>query len=632
MEPKTERILWRVSLLSWLVLLAQMVPYLSEIEFTGRVAPFFAGVVYLTYSLVYLLPVLLVLWGGTYLMALKPVDALLRRIGVRPRWVSYAAFVAALSFLQVFVFTDRFIFHLYGFHVNGFVWNLLLTRGGVESLGGSTSSELSFVLIIGGFVLLECVLLVAATRWRRLGQTLDAVLTRRKVIASSVLIVLASLTERFTYGVSSLYEYTPVLVAADAFPFYIPTTFASIAKRLGYEGREGPAVRLKMDSLQARYPLEPIHREPVDRPLNIVWLVAESLRSDALDPVLMPRTFEFSRTANSFKQHYSGGNGTRMAMFSMFYGLYGTYWFSFLHEQRGPVLMDAIIDSGYQTKMFSSAKFTYPEFDKTIFVRVPAEMLHEGEAQPKWRRDRENVDLLLDFIDKRDLSRPFMTFMFFESPHANYYFPRENVVREPYIEDLNYATMDLTRDIKKIKARYDNACNHLDSQYGRIIDYLRQHALLDSTIVLITGDHGEEFMEKGHWGHARGYPEEQVLVPMVLWVPGRPPREVTRMTSHLDVPATLMPLLGVTNSPEDYSLGHDMLGGEGREYTILCDWNTLCYVDGQFKAVFPMSGYGWRDRKVTTKDDRPVSTPAAFYESHRERIVDLMKQLKLFAR
>lgn len=75
---------------------------------------------------------------------------------------------------------------------------------------------------------------------------------------------------------------------------------------------------------------------------------------------------------------------------------------------------------------------------------------------------------------------------------------------------MNYARMDLENDITLIKNRYINSCHHLDSQLGRIIHYLESNQLLEKTIVIITGDHGEEFMEKGHWGHNSAYTEEQI--------------------------------------------------------------------------------------------------------------------------
>jgi membrane-anchored protein YejM (alkaline phosphatase superfamily) len=103
-----------------------------------------------------------------------------------------------------------------------------------------------------------------------------------------------------------------------------------------------------------------------------------------------------------------------------------------------------------------------------------------------------------------------------------------------------------------------------------------------------TGDHGEEFMEKGRWGHNSTFSQEQTLVPLVLWVPGQSPRQVDTITSHLDIPATLMDLLGVANSPLEYSQGTDLLGSQQRYYTVISGWDNVAYVDNEDKAIFPM--------------------------------------------
>lgn len=284
--------------------------------------------------------------------------------------------------------------------------------------------------------------------------------------------------------------------------------------------------------------------------------------------------------------------------------------------------------------LFSSARFSYPEFNKTVFAQVPESMFHDLSELPPglgWQRDRENVSRMLNFIDKRQPERPFMTFMFFESPHARYFFPPESVIRKPYLEDFNYATMDLKRDIGLIKNRYINSCRHLDSQYGRVIRYLEQHGLLDSTIVILAGDHGEEFMEKGHWGHNSSFVEEQTRTPLVLWVPGVAPRKVERLTSHVDIPATLLPLLGVTTPAGYYSQGFDLLGSQGKNYTIMVDWNTLGYVDGKNKVTFGYSGIEM-NQKVTTKNDVVVEDQEGFYATHRPVLLQIMKELTRFSK
>lgn len=256
-------------------------------------------------------------------------------------------------------------------------------------------------------------------------------------------------------------------------------------------------------------------------------------------------------------------------------------------------------------------------------------MLHEHNEKYGWQSDQKNVADMLKFLKKRDKSRPFMTFMFFESPHARYYFPEESIIRKDYLQDFNYATMSLESDIGLIFNRYVNACHHQDSQIKRILAFLEQEHLLDNTVVIITGDHGEEFMEKGHWGHNSNFVEEQTRVPLVLYVPGREPEVVEHMTSHLDIPPTIMNLLGVENPPSDYCLGFDLLGDKHREYTVLTDWSRICYVDQSYKAVYPYKG-PLLQNIITTRNDQPVSDEAAFISANQARLMKVMAELGKF--
>ncbi len=134
------------------------------------------------------------------------------------------------------------------------------------------------------------------------------------------------------------------------------------------------------------------------------------------------------------------------------------------------------------------------------------------------------------------------------------------MIRPDYLRELNYATMDVHRDMPGIFNRYINSVHHLDQQLGRVLDRLERDGRLDDTLVVITGDHGEEFMEHGRWGHNSEFHDEQVRVPLVLAGPGVPGGVVTAPTSHLDVAPTLLGLLGVSNPPADYAVGQPWTG------------------------------------------------------------------------
>jgi len=547
--------------------------------------------------------------------------------------VVVALAVALPGALQIAVFADRRIYEIFGFHVNAFVMNLITTPGGIDSMGGDDASTALFAAIALGLLALQAALFALARRLAARPPRQPARPLGRPVLATAAVLLALTLSERLAYAFAHLYGYPPLLDAAETLPWYEPVGILGIARSLGFapDRIEAPHFRVASDRL--RYPLAPIDR--VEHPVrNIVWLVSESLRADMLNPEIMPSTWAFAQHALWFRDHYSGGNGTRMGMFTMFYGLPGSYWFPFLQHRRPPVLLDVLQQEGYQLGLFTSASFGYPEFDQTIFAGVPGSELHSGQKGPGWQRDRRNVGELLDFVERRDPARPFFAFLFFESPHARYYFPPESVIRRPYLEDLSYATMDLRRDMPLIFNRYVNACHHLDSQFARVLDALEQQHLLDSTMVVITGDHGEEFLEKGRWGHGSDFSEEQTRVPLVLWIPGESPRELTQLSSHADIPATLLARLGVVNPPSDYSVGFDLLGPPQRVDAVLADWNRIAVIDGDAKLIFPMGASSLLQRlRATTRADAPLaaSETDAVLERKRPRFLEVVHDLARFS-
>jgi uncharacterized protein len=120
-------------------------------------------------------------------------------------------------------------------------------------------------------------------------------------------------------------------------------------------------------------------------------------------------------------------------------------------------------------------------------------------------------------------------------------------------------------------------------------------------------------------------------VPMVLWVPGEKPRTIEKMTSHLDMPVTIMQQLGVTNPPQDHSMGFDMLGSDQREYTVVSDWYFMGCVDHQYKCVFPVEKSRGR-QEVTTKGDKAVEETETYYQTRRPMLLEIGDQMREFAR
>ncbi|MCF6188332.1 MAG: sulfatase-like hydrolase/transferase, partial [Desulfobulbaceae bacterium] len=165
---------------------------------------------------------------------------------------------------------------------------------------------------------------------------------------------------------------------------------------------------------------------------------------------------------------------------------------------------------------------------------------------------------------------------------------------------------------------------------ARVVNYLKTEGLLKNTMVIITGDHGEEFMENGNWGHNSEFTEQQIRVPLILWIPGESPQEIKHMTSHLDIPATLLPRLGVRNGASTYSLGNDLLGPTKRQHTLISGWARVAYVNEEIKAIFPISNRSMNRSYFPTKDDRPLTRETSLWSRKRGRMFEIFHNLRAF--
>lgn len=522
-------------------------------------------------------------------------------VGVLPAWlhaivsrrISRLTVALAVIFtvaIIMFIKSDLMIYDLYNFHFNGFIWNLMTTKGGMASLGTSDATYLAIALSLFSVILVQIFawwLSQRASAWRWSG------LTTRLLFC---LVALAFVLQAVLYGLSDVKNNGAILDSATVYPFYKKVTFRGFAEKMGMKAVRHNSNHLNVDTSRIHYPLQTIHFTQPKTPPNIVILVAESLRWDRLTPDIMPNVWQLSQQGLYYKNHYSSGNGTREGLFGMFYGLYGSYWSSFLHAQQSPLLMDRIQSLGYQLDIRTSAKFSYPEFNKTLFAKVPLAQLHEADEKLNpWQRDELNASEQIQFLQKRDKNKPFMSFFFFESTHARYDFPEQAVIASPYLKDVNYWGMSresLKPKIGEFKNRYTNAAHWADAQMGRVIAELKAQGLLENTIIIITGDHGEEFLEKGFWGHNSSFVEEQTHTPMVVWMPKTPHQEVERVTSHLDISPTLLQALGAPNDVSAYSLGRSLLDESPRDFIVVSDWHSISVLTSEMKYRIPYQHHG----------------------------------------
>ena len=132
------------------------------------------------------------------------------------------------------------------------------------------------------------------------------------------------------------------------------------------------------------------------------------------------------------------------------------------------------------------------------------------------------------------------------------YFPPESSnefnVRE--VNHLNYRGLSGFVNQKtcvKLKRLYVESMEVTDRFIGEIVTALRTKGLLDNSIIVITADHGEEFMEEGHFGHSEESSSDRLLhVPLIFYCKSiLEPKDVSVPVSTIDILPTICDLLGI---------------------------------------------------------------------------------------
>ena len=69
---------------------------------------------------------------------------------------------------------------------------------------------------------------------------------------------------------------------------------------------------------------------------------------------------------------------------------------------------------------------------------------------------------------------------------------------------------------------YDGEIAWVDSQLGRLFGQLRELGIAENAMIIVTSDHGEEFLDHGYWWHSYSLYQELLHVPLIISGPGIP--------------------------------------------------------------------------------------------------------------
>ena len=177
------------------------------------------------------------------------------------------------------------------------------------------------------------------------------------------------------------------------------------------------------------------------------------------------------------------------------------------------------------------------------------------------RAERMIPDVEAWLEERRGAERPFMAYLHVMDPHYPYVAPDPfagtfdttgsdfqldgHVCRELMTGKRTLA--DFTPEMRqRILDIYDEELLYVDKYVGEFLQRIRTD--YPDTVIVLSGDHGEEFLEHGNYGHGHAIYNELSHVPLVIWAPGLEPMRVSYQVRLMDVMPTLLELAGLESS------------------------------------------------------------------------------------
>lgn len=471
------------------------------------------------------------------------------------------------------VLTDTFVFGLYRYHVyNGFVLELLLGDG---AAGIFVFTPMQILLM----VLAAVVVIGANVGLWFLARKIAARCGKKTLAGTIAVLLLALVASHLMHAYYSASGSRSVYQIAEVYPGHFPLTANRFLIKKGFVDPEKVREKIKLNAGSAlAYPRAELvaSQKPTK---NILVIFIDSWNFRTFTPDVMPNVCKFAEKSQLFTEHYSGDHGTRTGVISFFHGLPGLYFYAIRDGGVSSAFIDTLVKNNYDMGIYTTASLANPPFTRTIFKNVPKNVMRYGLSSgvSVAEGDVKTTDAWLDFTKKYASvpaaeRKPFFGFLFYDELHAMIH-PEGAEKKFPTTwENPKYELLGKNTDPTEFFNLYKNCALWLDAQLKRIFDDLRERDLLENTIVVLTGDHGQEFNEDGNniWGHGNGFSTHQLKVPFVLFDATLPPKTYSHWTAHYDVTVSLLKnYLHIQNPATDFSIGKNLFDETPREWLLV---------------------------------------------------------------
>ena len=349
---------------------------------------------------------------------------------------------------------------------------------------------------------------------------------------------------------------------------------------------------------------------------NIVLLGVDSLLATHMScygyhRLTTPHIDRFAEGGTLFEKTYSPHIPTTSAYASMLTGLdtFSTQVVALRHQ--GPLreevktLAEILRDEGYDTTCVGFSGPSARGFD--TYLEYSGWGPDDSGRSPKAENlNKTTLPELNRLIDQSD-EKPFFLFLRHMDPHSPYLPPApyermfyhgdecdpSNKSMEPVMTFKPFCDYFASwmppgiTDKDYVIAQYDGAIAYMDACIQTLFNALETRGVLDETIVVINGDHGETLYDHECWFDHHGLYDVTLHVPLIIRYPGQVPagKRVAGYNQHKDLVPTLLELADIESD----------IAFDGESLTALMNGEITSYESEFYITECTwMRKHGWR--------------------------------------
>ena len=489
-----------------------------------------------------------------------------------------AAVIATLSLCLLLY--DTIVYADYGMHLSPFAFDLAWAD--LNALLHGTS------YIVTPLAIIAIELTAANFLWKRIDKIQKLNLGNKVITLVGVCFISSHLIHIWADAA----DVTEITRLDDIYPLSYPATARSFMESHGIDRSSQDE---NHNSSVLNYPEQPLTCQADTKP-NVLMITIDSLRADMVDNKSMPFLHQYTESNQSFTQHFSGGNQFRTGMFSLLYGLQGSYGDARIFNSTSPVLTRTFQQAGYQLGLFLP--------DTNLNLRSSQAMFNDftpvvaNESNGSADADLHTVANFNQWHSVQD--KPWFALLNLKAPE-NFDTP----VGFLGIETVK-ADPALTPAQKVLFNQYRQSLYFIDQQLKAILAKVS-----NDTLVIITGVNGKIFTSNTDEAY-RNLSPQSVKVPLVIhWPKAASPSKVKYRTSHYGLVPTLMThVLGCTNHTTEYSAGHSLLQPSKETWIYIGDSTIFAiYQQAEVTVIDRHGKYRIYDENYQHRLNKKMSAP-----------------------